>query len=52
LGDGFNSLIDKHIGLEELGNGIWRVFFRSELLGYLDEKTSHPGCKREVYTLE
>jgi len=32
------ALIDKHIGLEELGNGIWRVFFRSKLLGYLDEK--------------
>lgn len=32
------ALIDKYIGLEELGNGIWRVFFRSELLGYLDEK--------------
>jgi len=33
------ALIDKQIGLEELGNGIWRVFFRSKLLGYLDEKT-------------
>lgn len=33
------ALIDKYIGLEELGNGIWRVFFRSKLLGYLDEKT-------------
>lgn len=32
------ALIDKHIGLEELGNGIWRVSFRSKLLGYLDEK--------------
>jgi len=33
------ALIDKDIGLEELGNGIWRVFFRCKLLGYLDEKT-------------
>lgn len=32
-------LIGKDIGLEELGNGIWRVFFRNKLLGYLDEKT-------------
>ena len=31
-------LIGKDIGLMELGNGIWRVFFRSKLLGYLDEK--------------
>jgi len=32
------ALIDKSVGLEELGNGIWRVFFRCKLLGYLDEK--------------
>jgi len=31
-------LIGRDIGLLELGNGIWRVFFRSKLLGYLDEK--------------
>ena len=31
------ALIDKYIGLEELGNGISRVFFREKLLGYLDE---------------
>ena len=30
-------LIGRDIGLEELGNGIWRVYFRSKLLGYLDE---------------
>jgi hypothetical protein len=28
-----------YVGLEELGNGIWRVFYRHKLLGYLDEKT-------------
>lgn len=32
------ALIDKDIGLEELDNGIWRVFFRCKLLGYPDEK--------------
>lgn len=32
-------LIGKCIGLYELDNGIWRVFFRNKLLGYLDEKT-------------
>lgn len=42
-------LIDKEIGLFELGNGIWRIFFRNKFLGYLDEKklriqevTGHP----------
>lgn len=32
------SLIDKHVGLEELGNGIWRIYFRQKMLGYFDEK--------------
>lgn len=32
------SLIDKHVGLEELGDGIWRIFFRQKMLGYFDEK--------------
>ena len=32
------ALIQKDIGLEELGNGIWRVYFRSKLLGYLEEQ--------------
>ena len=31
-------LIGKDIGLFELGNAIWRVFFRGKLLGYLDER--------------
>jgi len=33
------ALIYKDNGLEELGNGIWGLFFRCKLLGYLDEKT-------------
>ncbi len=31
-------LIDKHVGLEELGEGIWRIYFRQKMLGYFDEK--------------
>ena len=32
-------LIEKYIGLLELGNGIWEVYFRQKRIGYLDEKT-------------
>ena len=32
------ALIGKNIGLEEVGEGIWRVYFRHILLGYLNEK--------------
>lgn len=32
------ALIEKRVGLEEVGDGIWRVYFRQKLLGYLDEK--------------
>ena len=32
------SLIDKHVGLEELGDGIWRIYFRQKMLGYFNEK--------------
>ncbi|HUZ18788.1 MAG TPA: hypothetical protein VMV68_10395 [Spirochaetia bacterium] len=34
-----SCLAEKYVGLQELGNGIWRVFYRHKLLGYLDEKT-------------
>lgn len=33
------TLIEKDVGLEELGEGIWRVFYRQKMLGYFDEKT-------------
>lgn len=33
------ALIGKDIGLYELGNGMWRVFFRNKLLGHLDESS-------------
>ncbi len=32
------TLKEKYVGLEEMGNGFWRVYFRQKLLGYLDEK--------------
>jgi transposase InsO family protein len=32
------ALNEKRVGLEEVGDGIWRVYFRQKLLGYLDEK--------------
>jgi len=34
-----NCLIDRYIGLEELDNDIWRVYFRQKFLGYLDGRT-------------
>lgn len=32
------SLKEKYVGLEEMGNGFWRVYFRQKLLGYFSEK--------------
>jgi hypothetical protein len=32
------GLIGRHIGAEELGNGIWRVYYRNVFLGYFSEK--------------
>ncbi len=31
------TLIDKEVGLEELGDGIWRIYFRQKMLGYFHE---------------
>ncbi len=33
----FNCIIQQNIGLEELGEGIFRIWFRDFILGYLDE---------------
>ena len=33
------SLIEKNVGLEEIGEGIWRMYFRQKMLGYFDEAT-------------
>ena len=32
------SLKGKHVGVLEMGNGIWRVFYRNVFLGFFDEK--------------
>lgn len=32
------AAIGKYIGTEEIGNGIWNVFYRDVLLGWIDEK--------------
>jgi hypothetical protein len=34
-----STLIEKYIGLEEMAQGKWRVYYRDILLGYLDEQT-------------
>jgi len=28
----------RYIGAEEIGNGIWNIYYRNVLLGYMDEK--------------
>ena len=32
------SLMDRYIGVEEIGNGIWKAFYRNVFLGYFNEK--------------
>jgi len=32
------GLIGKRVGAEEIGNGIWKIFYRDVLLGYFNEK--------------
>ncbi len=32
-----NGLIGKQVGAEEIGNGIWKVFYRDVFLGYFNE---------------
>jgi transposase InsO family protein len=34
-----STLIERHIGLEEIADGLHRIYFRDILLGYLDERT-------------
>jgi hypothetical protein len=33
-----HSLSGKYVGSEEIGNGIWKVFYRNVFLGYFNEK--------------
>ena len=28
---------NRHVGVEEFGNGIWRVFYRTVFLGFFDD---------------
>ena len=28
----------KYVGIEELGNGVWKVFYRNVFLGYINNK--------------
>ena len=32
------ALKGKYVGIEDLGNGIWRVFYRNAFLGFFDDK--------------
>jgi transposase InsO family protein len=32
------ALAGKHVGIQEIGNGIWKVFYRDVFLGYINEK--------------
>lgn len=32
------TLVEKYVGLEVIAPGLWRVYYRNYLLGYLDEK--------------
>ncbi|MBC8770641.1 transposase [Arenibacter sp. BSSL-BM3] len=32
------ALMGKYVGIQEMGNGIWRVFYRNTFLGFFDEK--------------
>lgn len=32
------SLADKYVAAQELGNGVWKVFYRNVFLGYFNEK--------------
>ena len=33
------TLATRYVGLEEMAEGKWRVYFRDTLLGYLDEES-------------
>ena len=34
-----NALRDEHIGLEEIGDGLWNIVYYTTLLGRIDEQT-------------
>ena len=37
------SLKGKYVGMLDMGNGIWRVFYRNVFLGYFDESNIKNG---------
>ncbi len=44
------ALKGKYIAIEDIGNGIWKVFYRNVFLGFFDEK--HLRNKQQPTTLE
>ena len=44
------ALMGKHIAIEDIGNGIWKVFYRNVLLGFFDER--HLRNKQQSTRLE
>ena len=44
------ALKGKYVAIEDIGNGIWKVFYRNVLLGYFDEK--HLRNKEQSTRLE
>jgi putative transposase len=35
-----HALEDQHVGLEEVGDGLWNIIFYETLLGRIDERTA------------
>jgi hypothetical protein len=35
----YDALADKHIGLEQVGDGLWNIVYYRTLLGRIDERT-------------
>ena len=44
------ALMDKYVAIEDIGNGIWKVFYRNVLLGFFDER--HLRNKQQSTRLE
>jgi len=44
------ALMGKYVAIEDIGNGIWKVFYRNVLLGFFDEK--HLRNKQQSTRLE
>lgn len=44
-----NALYGKDVGMENIGNGIWRIYYRHVFLGYFDENKKERG--RSTYKI-